>query len=817
MYDLKACTVCFSTDIKLYNMDSGQLRYEFNWISGLQTKKNSGMPDYLCYYCSATVKSFKKFRDKCHRAHYALQEILNRNKEIKISNLTDFNCDLFNLGPTLSIMKLDKAHLEHTTFQWTKHNRVNCNISKLNSVPILHCSTLTSDDTFKSVTNVCYDMEIENIIKSDIDVEIEDYDSKVILNEANCLNEPNSVIDLEESFIDNDDNNISDNEQITSTNLDDTSFKTLLQSCNTVKSDDGVDGSNLEEEYAMMIPISVKEAKAAIEVYKLFSNGKYPCKICNKAYFNENRLNVHMRMHDKHVSGSFHCGLCNYYYKTEFLLKTHMTEKHMYKYVCRKCPEVNFDRTSAKQHYIWSHLQKGNKKHANWYESRPNWLSAKGGKRVKGLVTLKPVRKMKKMPKDFLIYSPVRHEEQYTLIQERQNSRNYTEAKFKCNMCYRGFRELVTYKKHMLKHDPVHSGPIQCDMCKLHFKNLRKLYKHMNTTHLSKYSCQACSYICYNRGQAQMHYRWHKNVTYPCPHCNMEFMKASTQLTHIRIKHPSMYLCNLCGHSFVSETGLYCHKQIAHTKQEIELSSTLNVNESDEFYCTDCKLQFVSEAAFSTHLGSSYKHSTVNVSTKPSRRLKSDASKKPRGRPRRGACSEIVNNGISTVTHCDVCNTNLPNDVQARKHYESEHPDTEYLKRYMCDVCGHTTRQYANLLVHMRTHTNEKPYGCPHCDRRFNMPSNRDRHLVVHTGEKRFQCQHCSRRFTQSSACKLHIQTVHLKIPYAPWNKKNRKRRKELESANALTTAIIPPTPHKLTLEPQGDYLNAYITYNDDI
>lgn len=36
MFDLKACAVCFSTNVKLYSMDTGQLRQEFNLISGLQ-------------------------------------------------------------------------------------------------------------------------------------------------------------------------------------------------------------------------------------------------------------------------------------------------------------------------------------------------------------------------------------------------------------------------------------------------------------------------------------------------------------------------------------------------------------------------------------------------------------------------------------------------------------------------------------------------------------------------------------------------------------------------------------------------------------
>ncbi|KAL4708579.1 hypothetical protein ACJJTC_014187 [Scirpophaga incertulas] len=165
------------------------------------------------------------------------------------------------------------------------------------------------------------------------------------------------------------------------------------------------------------------------------------------------------------------------------------------------------------------------------------------------------------------------------------------------------------------------------------------------------------------------------------------------------------------------------------------------------------------------------------------------------------------------------CSALLINDIQGRKHYETEHPGEEYvrLKRYMCDICGHITKQYANLMAHMRTHTNEKPFECPLCDRRFSMPSNRDRHLVVHTGEKRFECQHCNRRFTQSSALKLHIQTVHLKIPYAPWDKKNRKRRKLAEGtvAPAATTATcVPQVSQKILIDNQGDYLNAYITYN---
>ncbi|XP_063541727.1 zinc finger protein 420-like [Cydia strobilella] len=802
MYDLKACTVCFSTNVNLYNMDSGTLRQEFNLISGLKTDC-SGLPKYLCVECSAYVKRFVKFRKKCQRAHFTLRELQQRNKEISIHKLEAIDRECLDLKPTLSYIDINRTNYEEAYSQWTRTSRLGIYYGDI--IPIIHHSTYT--------TQVIHMPKKQETIQLDVKVEEEPQPS--IAHQH--LEQPISIVKDDDDYFDNNDN-------ISDQHSDEEPLPPPAKKPKGKAKNLEPESSSLDEEYASMVAITDKEAQAAVDVYRLFSHGTFRCEVCNKGYNTQQRLTAHLRMHDQHVSGNFLCNLCNYYYKTEYLLKTHTTEKHMYKYECKKCNEVSFDRLSAKQHYIWAHLQRGRKKDANWYESRPKWLSPKGGKRVKGVVTIRPVRKINKLPPDFPMYSPVKHEEQYELILDRKTSRNYLEAEYKCELCYRGFRAVNTYSKHMRKHDPAYAGAYSCDMCKLHFKSPRKVYRHMNITHLFKYSCQICKFVCFNKGQAHMHYRWHKNVTYQCPHCEKEFKKASTRLTHIRIKHPSTNICNMCGHSFVSENGLYCHKQLAHSTEERDVMNASIANPQDPLFCADCNVQFLNEAAFATHLGSSNKHATTNLSiVKPSRRPGGAEGARRRGRPRSAILkSEVLNNGTVTSTSCDLCGEHMANDVQARKHYAEQHPGAEFLKRYMCDVCGHTTRQYANLMVHMRTHTNEKPYECPHCDRRFSMPSNRDRHLVVHTGEKRYQCQHCNRRFTQSTAVKLHIQTVHLKIPYKPWEKKNRKRRKEepilgpVSSVNVNTMAQAMLPQHKLLLETQGDYLNAFISYTDE-
>ncbi|XP_038219748.1 zinc finger protein 271-like [Zerene cesonia] len=764
MFDLKACVVCLSTAVKFNNMDSGQLRREYNLISGLKTQNGNGLPTYMCIECTAYVKRFIKFRNKCQRAYYTLLQLLEENKEITEPLLNEINRKRIKVNPSLSYLDTNNAKVKYESvkFKWVKESRVP---TESNNIPILQYSTISDDVEFEVPTK-----------RAKIDNEV---------TNQNITLESKAEKDLDLNKDETHSDDYFDNNEIE--NNDTTQ-------CFDNDNEDDVDGSNLDEEYASVVPITLKEAKAVVEVYKMFSQGKFQCDVCGKAYYTEARLKIHMRMHDTHTSGKFFCDLCSYYYKTEFQLKTHISGKHMYKYICRKCPEVSFDRTSAKQHFIWTHLQKGSKKHSNWYETKP-WTK---GKKQKSVLSLRPVRKTRKLPSDFPVYSPMSQEEQYEIVKQRRLSKNYLDSAFKCDQCFRGFRESSTYENHMKKHDPNISGKYQCDACKVFVVNPRQMYKHMTMSHLFKYSCQLCSYTCFSRGQAKLHYRWHKNVTYSCPHCKKEFVKASTRLTHIRIKHPSTFICTLCGHSFVSETGLYCHKKIVHTKEEIEASEQREIEPNSALYCAECALQFHNEAAFATHFGSSNKHADTNLSIKP---VKAKDERKSRGRPRRSN-SNILNNGMATASNCEICKKFLSNDVQARKHYESEHPGADFLKRYMCDICGHTTRQHANLMVHMRTHTLEKPYACPHCERRFSMPSNRDRHLVVHTGEKRFQCEHCNRRFTQSSAVKLHIQTVHLKIPYAPWDKKNRKRRKDLEA----TAAVALQKP-----ETQSEYINAYM------
>lgn len=158
------------------------------------------------------------------------------------------NRQRLKINPTLSYLASNNPQVRYEVvkFKWLKESRVPLECNKIQT---LHYSTLCDEVPQEQVESKVTEINQTNVFNDYIDVAVSDDDY----------------------FNDNSQNN---------------------------GNDDDVDGTNLEEDFAAVMPISRKEAAAVVDIYKMMSQGKFRCDVCGEAYYTETRLKVHMRMHD---------------------------------------------------------------------------------------------------------------------------------------------------------------------------------------------------------------------------------------------------------------------------------------------------------------------------------------------------------------------------------------------------------------------------------------------------------------------------------------------------------------------------------------
>ncbi|KAK5648304.1 hypothetical protein RI129_003196 [Pyrocoelia pectoralis] len=110
--------------------------------------------------------------------------------------------------------------------------------------------------------------------------------------------------------------------------------------------------------------------------------------------------------------------------------------------------------------------------------------------------------------------------------------------------------------------------------------------------------------------------------------------------------------------------------------------------------------------------------------------------------------------GCGPPYQCKLCGR----DYGARYSVFYAHVRTHFIKKFPCTYCG---KRFINdkLKVHMRSHTNERPYVCEQCPARFISTTSLKRHRLSHTGEKPFICDVCGKGYSQNSSMQTHMET----------------------------------------------------------
>ncbi|XP_055321232.1 zinc finger protein 888-like [Sitodiplosis mosellana] len=466
------------------------------------------------------------------------------------------------------------------------------------------------------------------------------------------------------------------------------------------------------------------------------------CHICSKRFGHKHHLLLHLKVHNNEKE--FQCKIC----ARKFRQKSHLTQHNKIhsgrkEFKCEFCSKLFLHRGDLKRHW---------KTHRTQLPFRCSFCADRFSDGV-AKQTHEQSCKSRRFKCSICDFEAID-----TDLLDAHKNIHIGERRFICDKCPKAFR----MKHHLVEHSKIHSRMKQfkCTVCQKAFTVRSNLNVHMKYHSGDRaFSCRYCQKRFVHRGDLNRHLKIHEHENSSTTATDDTKEKHETDEQAIKFfevivkkepRHDIEFVMNADNWNDASETNETVH-------------------EAEHKYLVDSNCDIINSIQSDLNGGSieNGESNDQNVEEKPAISIKFELkSPKSHNKSHKQQKKPVVEEKQSNKI-VQTPSESLKIACQSASFIEQSQSRKNSAKRdFICDICSKSFRMKHHLVIHLKTHTGEKPYQCEVCSKNFAQSSHLNLHLKTHRGEKAFPCEYCAKRFLHRGDLHRHLKT-HRELPFS--------------------------------------------------